>query len=169
MIRHYITKDYVFQSDRGCYKKASSPKKLIAVSLGTVCKTALITGLGQGTSFWHNELPVLPGCSHCTWEYSRTPVKSAQPEETAALWQSTTYLEAMTPLMFIFTAQLFDCSLIGTAHQRSIKRLNVQTGALSLFYSFSIPLCQSDPTPRGTKNSIVGVTQQGKAAALDSG
>ncbi|TNN81332.1 hypothetical protein EYF80_008388 [Liparis tanakae] len=34
--------------------------------------------------------------------------------------------------------------------------------------SLIIPLCQSDPAPQGTKNSIVGVTQQGKAAALDN-
>lgn len=140
--------------------------------MGTVCKTALITGQGQGTSFRRYTLPVFPGHTHCTWEYFRAPIKS-QPEEMAALREPPPHLKATDQTSNLHTylhCVSFDCSLIRKCRSKSCaKRSYAQTTILFLFYSFSIPLCQSDPAPRGTKNSIVGVTQQGKAAALDSG
>lgn len=125
----------------------------------------------EGTSLQRYTLPVFPGHIHCTWEYFRTPIKpkawgdgsSGSVDTLPEGYGAANYLH-----IYLHCAA-FNCSLIRNADQSSIKRSYAQTTTLFLFDSVSIPLCQSDPAPRGTKNSIVGVTQQGKAAALDSG
>lgn len=61
-------------------------------------------------------------------------------------------------------------SSLGRNEDQSLSlRSYAQTTVLFLFDVFSVALCQTDPARQGTKQSIVGVTQQGKAAALDSG
>lgn len=129
----------------------------------TVCKTALITGQGPGTSFQRYTLPVFVWHTHCTWEYFRSPIKSTTWE-----YDSSTRVSSLpegypdkqhSHLSSLHVFQLF--TDWGSRSKLCIKRSYAQTTILFLFYSFGIPLCQSDPAPRGTKNSIVGVTQQG--------